>query len=717
MDHTQPLALSRARRLAKMGLAEIGYRTRQQSAKWLDRLTLDGAQADAAEVLRRHAPSFGDSLVHELGATIDARFFTGVSATSIDHIRRRFHHQALIAEADDRLSLRFDLLGYKGLSFGYPIDWHVDPVHQRRAPLVHWSRINPLDAGAVGDSKIVWELSRQQWVVRLSQAYAITGDERYADAAIDAIEQWLYANPEGFGINWASSLEVAFRIIAWTWTIALLRTSDALSNAAAAPIVASIHTHATHVEKYLSQYYSPNTHLTGEALGLVYAGTIFPQFRESSRWQAVGAGTLSEEALRQISADGMYFEQSTCYQRYSCEIFLHFLLLASRADLAVSEDVTERLRRMVDALAALQRPGGSMPSIGDADGGQLLSLVPREPADYSGMFAVAAAYFERPEFARAAGSIAPEVMWLMGEEGGAAFERAYHTRPRPARSCIFVEGGYAVMRDDRVDHQMIVDVGPLGAYAHGHADLLSIQCDIFGEPCLVDPGTGGYTPEPEWRNYFRGTAAHSTICVNELGQADPDGPFGWHTRPTTRVRAWQSTSELDFVDADHDAWRDAGIRHRRRVVYVKPAFWVVIDDLEGSGTATAELSWQFAPALVSLEPDGRADAVLASGARLWVLPLSTCELQAFVKMGDTQPIRGWISPDYGVRQAAPMLVHAGLAALPMRVITVLYPDHASDERAPSVRAIGHDGIPTAVHVQPTNVTVHFDTTPVVIERG
>ena len=48
MDHTQPLALSRARRLAKMGLAEIGYRTRQQSAKWLDRLTLDGAQADAA---------------------------------------------------------------------------------------------------------------------------------------------------------------------------------------------------------------------------------------------------------------------------------------------------------------------------------------------------------------------------------------------------------------------------------------------------------------------------------------------------------------------------------------------------------------------------------------------------------------------------------------------------------------------------------------------
>ena len=60
-------------------------------------------------------------------------------------------------------------------------------------------------------------------------------------------------------------------------------------------------------------------------------------------------------------------------------------------------------------------------------------------------------------------------------------------------------------------HQLIVDVGPLGCPAssgHGHADLLSVQCAIFGEPCLVDAGTCCYTPEPRWRDYFRGTAAH-----------------------------------------------------------------------------------------------------------------------------------------------------------------------------------------------------------------
>ena len=83
-------------------------------------------------------------------------------------------------------------------------------------------------------------------------------------------------------------------------------------------------------------------------------------------------------------------------------------------------------------------------------------------------------------------------------------------------------------------HQLIADVGPLGcptSSGHGHADLLSVQCAVFGEPCLVDAGTYCYTPEPRWRDYFRGTAAHSTVRVDGLDQAEPAGPFRWRQRP------------------------------------------------------------------------------------------------------------------------------------------------------------------------------------------
>src|SRR5262249_40397120 len=135
-----------------------------------------------------------------------------------------------IRAADDILvNGRFDVLGYRRLSFGQPVDWHFDPVWNRRAPLVHWSRIDALDASIVGDSKVVWELNRHQWLVTLAQAWALTREERYGDACIAAIDSWLEANPPGTGINWASSLEVAFRLISWCWTLVLLRDLPSLS--------------------------------------------------------------------------------------------------------------------------------------------------------------------------------------------------------------------------------------------------------------------------------------------------------------------------------------------------------------------------------------------------------------------------------------------------------------------------------------------------------
>ena len=94
------------------------------------------------------------------------------------------------------------------------------------------------------------------------------------------------ANPPGIGINWASSLEVAFRLMSWSWISRSCGTRQRSIGRHAVRVLASIHAHATHVEKYLSRYFSPNTHLTGEALGLFYAGVVFPEFRDAERWRA-----------------------------------------------------------------------------------------------------------------------------------------------------------------------------------------------------------------------------------------------------------------------------------------------------------------------------------------------------------------------------------------------------------------------------------------------
>ena len=79
--------------------------------------------------------------------------------------------QKLIEKADRIVAGKFDLLGFKDLSFGDPIDWHFEPVSGKRIPLQHWSKLDYLDAEIAGDKKIIWELNRHQYFQTLGQAY------------------------------------------------------------------------------------------------------------------------------------------------------------------------------------------------------------------------------------------------------------------------------------------------------------------------------------------------------------------------------------------------------------------------------------------------------------------------------------------------------------------------------------------------------------------
>ena len=702
-----------------MGMAEAGYRGWQESSKWIERRRLDRQKTDPSAVLRREAPSIAGRLddPDAVDAVLNRQFFAGVMPESITAICRLFpdEYGQIQEDADTLMTGRFNLLGYQDLSFGTPIDWQLDPVRSIRAPMVHWSQIDHLDPSVVGDSKIAWELSRHQWVVRIAQAFAITRDQGYASAAVGVLDEWIDANPVGCGLNWASSLEAAFRLIAWSWTLALLRDSGALSAAFITRILASIHAHAAHVRRYLSYYFSPNTHLTGEALGLFYAGTMFPHFRDAADWRSTGAQILIEQSRVQISDDGVYFEQSTCYQRYTCEFYLHFIMLAARNGIAIPGDVRTRVLSMIDFLVSVRRPDGTMPLIGDGDDGWLLPLVTRQPDDFRGLFATAAALFNRADYARAAGHITPEVLWLLGRDGERQFSDAGHTATLAAKSRVFPRGGYVVMRAGRGRdaHQLIFDVGPLGcpvSSAHGHADLLSIQCSVFGDPVIVDPGTYGYSADPDWRSYFRGAAAHSTVTIDGADQSEPAGPFQWLRRPRAILREWMSTSELDLAGAEHNAYAhlDRPVVHRRRVLFVKPDFWLVIDDVTGEGRRAVDVSWQFAPLQAALTPHEGCRIETERGSVLWVMPFAGVPLSSRIATGELQPMRGWMSRRYGQKQPAPALVCSTAADLPLRIVTVLFPTRDRRAPAPLVETATANGLIVAVRIGSWMVGIDAD---------
>lgn len=707
----------RLERVLQMPVSELIVRGRQEAAKWLDRIAVPPGPAST----RGRAPRDGTAIV-------PSRFFEGAAhAEATVRLIERIpgSRERIIAAADAILGGRFDLLGYRGLDFGDPVDWHLDPVSKRRAPRIHWSRIDTLDPAVVGDPKVIWELNRHQWLLSLGQAYRLTGDECYASAFARYIGDWMHANPVGIGINWASSLEVALRLISWCWALVLFEDSRPLSGALLAQIIAGIDDHARRVERYLSDYFSPNTHLTGEAVGLFYAGVLFPDLPRAAHWRDRGMEILVTQCARHILPDGVYFEQSTCYQRYTAEIYLHFLMLAARNRIPLPGEVGRRLTRLLDFLLAVRQPDGSVPQIGDADGGWLLPLVSRAPDDTRGIFAVAAALFGRPDYAWAAGGVAPEVCWVLGPAGVAAFEALTPAPPQTAPSQLFPDGGYAIMRNgwQRDAHQLIFDVGPLGCPvngAHGHADLLSVQCAIFGTPALVDPGAYTYTPHPEWRDFFRSTAAHSTVRIDGGDQALPAGPFKWQARPHARLTQWRSTAAFDFADAEHRAYTRLAdpVMHRRRVLFVKPRYWVIVDDLDGTTAHEVELGFQLAPCEVTVHTDLWARAHGAGGPTLLIRPFATVPLRATVHEAEFMPIRGWVSPDYGQRLPAPRLTFTAEARLPLRIMTLLLPLADRLASPPSVSPGFEDGAgPLGLRFMDSGEYIRLDPQGPVIGEG
>jgi hypothetical protein len=81
---------------------------------------------------------------------------------------------------------------------------------------------------------------------------------------------------------------------------------------------------------------------------------------------------------------------------------------------------------------------------------------------------------------------------------------------------------------------------------------------------------------------------------------------------------------LDFLDAEHDAFSRRGdpIVHRRRILFVKPRYWILVDDLVGTSKHQVDLTFQFAPLQVALGPDRWARVETPRGHALWVRPFT-----------------------------------------------------------------------------------------------
>lgn len=643
-----------AQRLLHMSWDELRFRSAQELSKRWDALVFGRGRRSR----RERADARGNF------------FFSAEElATIVALIRKRLPDTvtAVIEQAERVCRHEFDLLGYEGLRYGTEIDWHLEVVNGKRAPLKPWFKIRFLNYEEVGDVKVTWELNRHQHLVTLSKAYIFTGDERFADQLVLQWNSWGKQNPYPLGVNWASSLEVAFRAIAWLWMLRLLENCPALSPSFKSNVYEALMLSGHHIERYRSTYFSPNTHLLGEGVALFFLGTLC-NGNATGRWKRLGWEIVLAEAERQVRADGMHFEQSTYYHVYALDMFLHARILASANGIPIPKKLDSTIEKMLEALTSLA-VGGVVPRFGDDDGGRLFDPRRNRVEHLLDPLATGAALFGRPEFKAMKPELVEETLWLLGEKGAHNFDEVPVTSA-PLKSLALPDSGLYVMAiGTGTGARLVADAGPQGAYGagHGHADALSLQVAVGGRELLVDSGTFVYISAGQERRQFRGTAFHNTVQLDGTDQAEGDGPFPWRRLPQVRVENCASGESFDLLVASHNGYGTLpdAVTHRRHIFNNQSQFWFVLDELEGRGAHRAESFWHLAPGLQWQLQPGRASAEYDSGGLALIFP----ELQGWTpKILDRQ-----FSAVYGARVKNEALSFRCEEVLPQRFATIVLP--------------------------------------------
>lgn len=323
------------------------------------------------------------------------------------------------------------------------------------------------------------------------------------EVARQLVGDWIERNQDSTAECW-HPYPLSLRLFAW------LRFAPFLLNGAdrafSQPFLSSLDAHATLLPR-LIEYDVGGNHLIKNLKALCAAAVCLPAHaaRRAEWLQA-----LHDQIGEQILQDGFHYERSPSY---------HLQVLADLIDISdllesPPDWLTGAIGRMLPALATMRHPDGGLALFNDGD---------------------------------------------IGDEALLAALDARFGKPAPLP--LLPDAGYA--RLEAGDMVVIFDAGlccPDHLTAHAHADCLSFEMSVSQQRVIVNGGTYAYQ-DPEWRNHFRGTAAHSTILVNNEDCAEVFGTFRLGRRPK-KVELFK---DGDWIVGRHDGYRHLGVTVERRL--------------------------------------------------------------------------------------------------------------------------------------------------------
>ena len=307
--------------------------------------------------------------------------------------------------------------------------------------------------------------------------------------------------------------------------------------------------------------FHPYNWQTHTAHTLSYAALAFPEFAESGQWLDHGRSNMIEHLEKDILDDGGYVERTTSYASYMFSVFYRYMLMHQyfNDDRSLLDRYLGRLEKFIEFYVLTNTPVGVNVPFNDASRSK--DLVP--------LFTEMGRFFGRGDFI---GAVRHEI-----SADALAAVPLKVTEPK-VRSVDFPDSRFVVMRDswDPRSYFMMVNYGDF--QNHSHYDQLAFEIYANGRPIALDAGLGklGYL-DPAHVTWNKHPLAHNMLTINQavpekLNQAGYD-------------KVWSPQQQTEFFAATHDGYlRYQKARHRRHIVFSKAEYWLIIDEVDTSGS-------------------------------------------------------------------------------------------------------------------------------------
>jgi hypothetical protein len=515
------------------------------------------------------------------------------------------------AQADQYAANIFDFRSYRH-DFGPRIDWTLQAT----------------------DSEWHNSLNRFRWLSSFTEAHLHTGDNKYPLAWMNQISDWIEQCEPGY----PRTIDTGRRLESWVksydYFIAQARSS-VVTPGFHALMLESMRQQAEFL--YLPEHWRRYSNWgTFECSGLALFTLMFPEFKRNDVLLHEVWYRMRTQLAASYHADGMHLEVSPSYHAHELEVWFNFIRMAEmngvtsplRPQLTL-QPLQELFDTPAEALMYFYKPTGIVPQVGDTD-----------KRDERYLLRQMGAYWNKPAMTYVATN---------GMEG----------IPPARTSAAFPEGGYFIMRSGWGQGQLpyqdelylLFDIGTNQPW-HAHYDMLNIVATAYGHDLLKDAGRFTYTAGTE-RDYFKSTAAHNTIVIDETDQPK---------RYTPPTGIWHSLAGFDYAIGMQSSHPE--VTHQRSVLFVKPDYWIVVDRLKGKGRHIFDQYWHLAE-----EALGKVE--FQDGQSQFNAPhLALYSLNA---KAESNLETGFLSYGYRRKSEAPVVRYTHKGKPPIVWSTVLYP--------------------------------------------